>query len=525
MSENDAGALWQIPPSWQWTLIGDITAVVGGGTPRTNDPLNWSDADVAWVTPADLSGYTKMRIARGARNISRRGLDSSGARMLPAGTVLMSSRAPVGYVAVASGPLSTNQGFKSFVPSAAFLPEYLFYFLLGNKELVRSFASGTTFLEVSGAKAAQIPIPVAPLAEQRRIVAAIEEHLSRLDAAVSGLERVRAQLPRYRAAVLKAACEGRLVPTEAELAYSEGRAARAGSDWLLEIGVIRSEPAAASLPAGWAATRLDSLAWDADYGTSEKCDYDFNGVPVLRIPNIASGRIDLSDLKRSTRASDRTEDSEHTRPGDLLVIRTNGSRGLIGRAAVVRQEFPWPHLFASYLIRFRLRGDETLWRYVERFLESPSARVNLEGLAATTAGQYNLSLAKLGPVEVALPPKPEAAQVVDEVERLLSLADALDCAVAEGIVRANQLRKAVLEDAFSGKLVPQDPNDEPAEFLLERIRSQRTTQANNSRHVRRTARTADLEPTAQVATVTEPPPPAPRTPRSPAARRARGRNR
>lgn len=219
---------WQIPPTWSWVLAGEITDVVGGGTPRTDDPRLWEGGDIPWITPADLSRHTAVRISKGERSITAAGLTESAARMLPQGTVLMSSRAPVGYAVIAAGPLCTNQGFKSFLPTPALLPDFLYYFIVGNRALLLRYASGTTFQEISGRNAAKIPVPVAPLDEQRRIVAAIEEHLSRLDAAVAALKRALMLLgsvqfdagtslvrtARLRQSILKRAFEGRLAPQD-----------------------------------------------------------------------------------------------------------------------------------------------------------------------------------------------------------------------------------------------------------------------------------------------------------------------
>ncbi len=210
---------WQVPESWVWVESREIAEIVGGGTPRTDEPANFDGGDVPWITPADLSGYKNKHISRGTRNITKKGLDNSGARLLPKGTVLFSSRAPIGYVAIASNPVSTNQGFKSFVLRPDIISDYAYYYLQRAKDLAIELSSGTTFREVSGAKAAVIPFPVAPPAEQKRIVDEIEKQFTRLDAAVAALKRVQANLKRYRASVLKAACEGRLVPTEAELAW------------------------------------------------------------------------------------------------------------------------------------------------------------------------------------------------------------------------------------------------------------------------------------------------------------------
>ena len=183
--------------------MGEIADVIGGGTPRTSDPQNFEGGDIPWITPADLSGYTEKFIASGSRHITRKGLESSSARMLPAGAVLYTSRAPIGYVAIAKNPMATNQGFKSFVLKEGVLPEYVYWWLKGSKQTAESYASGTTFLELSGANAKKLPIPMVSLTRQREIVAEIEKQFSRLDEAVANLQRVKANLKRYEKATIE----------------------------------------------------------------------------------------------------------------------------------------------------------------------------------------------------------------------------------------------------------------------------------------------------------------------------------
>jgi len=145
--------LFDIPDNWSWNTMGEISDVIGGGTPKTKILENYEGGTIPWITPADLSGYSEKFIGSGSRFITKKGLSSSSARMLPAGTVLFTSRAPIGYVAIASNEISTNQGFKSFVLKGnEILPEYVYWWLKGNKGLAESFASGTTFLELSGSK-------------------------------------------------------------------------------------------------------------------------------------------------------------------------------------------------------------------------------------------------------------------------------------------------------------------------------------------------------------------------------------
>src|SRR5439155_4356002 len=168
-SPSPPDAAWPIPPHWKWKKMGDVATIVGGSTPPT-DHDEYFGGEIPWITPADLSKYTAKTISRGTRNITQAGLDNSGARLLPAGTVLFSSRAPIGYVAIAANPVATNQGFKSFILRDEVTPEFVYYYLQRARDLARSLASGTTFLEISGKKAAQIPIPVPPPDEQERIV-------------------------------------------------------------------------------------------------------------------------------------------------------------------------------------------------------------------------------------------------------------------------------------------------------------------------------------------------------------------
>ncbi|MDE0373604.1 MAG: restriction endonuclease subunit S [Rhodospirillales bacterium] len=134
--------------------------------------------DVIWFAPSDLTGHKHKFIERGAKTITAKGLAKSSAKIMPAGGIMFSSRAPVGYVAIDSQPSATNQGFKSLIPCGDLFNEYLYYYLRAAKHVAEERATGTTFKELSGSAFGALPVPIAPRNEQARIVSKIEELFS-----------------------------------------------------------------------------------------------------------------------------------------------------------------------------------------------------------------------------------------------------------------------------------------------------------------------------------------------------------
>lgn len=154
--------------------ICELGEVVGGATPSTKVSSYWG-GDISWISPKDLAGYGKRYISYGERNITQEGLDSCSAIMLPKGTILFSSRAPIGYTAIASQPLCTNQGFKSVVPNRDTDSLFLYYLLKSNAQQIASHGSGTTFKEISGKAMREIELSVpADKGEQKKIASILD---------------------------------------------------------------------------------------------------------------------------------------------------------------------------------------------------------------------------------------------------------------------------------------------------------------------------------------------------------------
>ena len=157
---------------WKACKIADLGAVIGGATPSTKDPANYENGTIAWITPKDLSTFTGRYIKRGERNITEIGLKSCSTQLLPPNSVLFSSRAPIGYIAIAANEVCTNQGFKSVIPNNGTDPLFLYYLLKYNKAKIESMGSGTTFKEVSGntMKGISVRVPT-DISVQKRISA------------------------------------------------------------------------------------------------------------------------------------------------------------------------------------------------------------------------------------------------------------------------------------------------------------------------------------------------------------------
>ncbi len=485
-----------LPAGWVVSTMGEVAAVVGGGTPKTADPDNFDGGEIPWITPADLSGYADKYITRGSRNITEQGLKGSGARLLPTNTVLFSSRAPIGYVAIASQPVTTNQGFKSFVLPESIAPSFVYYYLKSAKEIIEGLGGGTTFKEISGAAATKIPLVLPPLPEQRRIVAEIETQFTRLDASVAALRRAQANLKRYRASVLKDACEGRLVPTEAELARSEGREYEPAYVLLERILAERRahwesqekrrgkyrEPSAPDtsalpqLPKGWVWASLEQLVSGIRNGYSKRPVGDV-GTAILRISAVRPMAVNLQDIRWVDSKENLTDFLIH--PRDLLFTRYNGNPGLVGVCGVVPDGTKGV-LHPDKLIRATLVQQETMPAFVQVVANIGISRDFLSQRVRTTAGQSGISGTDLKAMPIPLPPLAEQRRIVAEVERRLSVVQQAEATVEASLARAERLRQSILKQAFSGKLVPQDPDDEPASVLLERIKAEREAEARAS---------------------------------------------
>jgi type I restriction enzyme S subunit len=414
-----------------------------------NINVRWGSFDLSDVAEMDVAPHELDRV------------------LAQPGDVIACEGGEPGRAAVWRGePIAIQKALHRIRPAAGISPDYLAYVLratASTKQLDRLF-TGTTIKHLPQEKLRKVQVALAPKPEQERIVAAIEEAFSKLDAGEAGLRTVRQLLKRMRDAILTAAVTGRLVPQDPTDTPATKLLADARAD---EIAV----PAGESIPGGWAWALLGSVAAiGGGIQKQPKRSPIRNRVPFLRVANVSRGRLDLSEV-HEIELFDGELDRYGLVAGDLLVVEGNGSPDQIGRSALWRGEIS-PCVHQNHLIRVR-PGSVLEPAFLELYWNSPSAARRVQALASSTSGLHTLSTGKLKTLPVVVPPPSEQLRIVTEVERQLSFVDACERAVDAGLARSAALRRSVLKAAFEGRLVLQDPSDEPASVLLERIRAER----------------------------------------------------
>lgn len=503
-----------LPEGWIFTTLGSFTNIVGGSTPSRNE-ARYFGGNIIWLTPTEIPKETVSIISDSKEKLTEAGFNASGVRWIPAGSVLLTSRASIGYVAIAGTSLTTNQGFASFILPEGIEPNYLGWWLRCQKNLLKELAGGTTFKEISKTTLKDVSFPLAPTNEQRRIVAAIEQQFTRLDAGIVALQQAREKLKRYRAALLKAAVEGKL--TEAWRADHPDREpatillerilkeqwARWESDQLAKMqarGITPKddawkkkyvEPAAPDtdklpeLPKGWCWATVGQIS-QIQGGIQKQPSRAprNNAFPYLRVANVFRGRLDLTNIEKMELFGDELE-VLRLEVGDLLIVEGNGSRTEIGRSALWKGEIQ-DCVHQNHIIRVRLCS--VIPEYLDFYWNSPYGTERVTNVAASTTGLYTLSVSKIARLPVPLPSLAEQQEIVAEVERRLTIISELETTIESNLKRAERLRQVILREAFAGRLVPQDPNDEPATILLERIHDERKRREQEEQQQRKEAR-------------------------------------
>ncbi len=441
-----------IPAGWEQTRLGDLGRYINGRGFKSSE---WSDSGRPIIRIQNLTGSSST-VNYYAGEVEQR-------YIVEPGDLLISWAATLGAYFWSGSQAVLNQHIfrvESYINKR--FHKYLVDHVL--RELMNK-AHGSGMVHITRKPFDETPVLLPPLAEQVRIVAAIEEQFSRLDAGMMALERVRQGIKRIHAAVLESAIRGRLLDTSP---------ASGGID----------DASSPKLPSDWSVVYVDDIAEVAGGITKNpKRSPRKNAIPFLSVANVLRDRLDLSDV-HYIEVFDGELERLRLRSGDLLVVEGNGSPDQIGRSAL------WdgcidPCVHQNHLIRVRA-GSQIMPQYLNMFWNAPSSMAKIQAAASSTTGLHTLSTGKVRGIQVVLPPIPMQQRIVEEVGRQLSALGILDRHLATAQKRGRVLRSAILAAAFSGNLVPQDPSDDPAAHLIERIAVTQTS--SNAKKPTRTRR-------------------------------------
>jgi type I restriction enzyme S subunit len=467
-----------LPEAWAIAKVADFAIKVGSGaTPRGgSDSYKRSGIPLIRSQNVHFDGF---------RNEGLVYLDDVQANALKevtveAGDVLLNiTGASIGRVTQAPKRMQgarVNQHVCIIRPISLIDSGYLTRYLCSPRvqKMVMTEEYGVTRQALTKGQILDFDIPIAPAAEQKRIIAKVEALLAGVNAARQRLANVPAMLKRFRQAVLAAACSGRLT--------AEWRVEKTE----LEPGHDRLE-GPEKLPNSWGWAMFGDLISELRNGISTKPNPKPPGHPILRISSTRPRRVLLDDVRYLPDADDLVE-VYGLRDGDLLFTRYNGSLDLLGVCGMVQGLGKRTLLYPDKLMRVRIVDRELLPEYVEAFFGSPQARHRIEAKSKSSAGQQGVSGSDIKRQSIAVPPLAEQREIVRRVDGLFRLADAIEKRVAAATARVDKLTQAILAKAFRGELVPtevelarQEGRDyEPASVLLERIRAAREAAAHSS---------------------------------------------
>lgn len=439
---------YKLPENWCWTRIGNyvdyVTDYVANGSfasLKANVSIFKDENYALMVKTQDFAnGFTKS-----LTYTDKHGYDFLSKSTLHGGELILSNIGSVGKVfrvPYFDRPmtLASNSVMVKCYNSRDY--DWMYYFLLspiGFEEL-KSITTGTAVPKFNKTDLKTIPLPVPPLAEQQRIVDRIESLFAKLDEAKEKAQAVLDSFETRKAAILHKAFTGELTVK-----------------WREEHGVGMES---------WKIKRLSDVVTEFKYGTSEKSDYNNKGIPVLRIPNIGDNGIDLSDIKYLNHRNVDSESQIHE--GDILIIRSNGSRDLVGKAVLV-PELGCEYAYASFLIRAKPNHSIINAHYLTIFLNSTDARGQMFRRAKSSAGINNINTKELGSISLTVPSLPEQDEIVHIINEMMEKDQQSKEAAEAALDQIDLMKKSILARAFRGELGTNDPNEESAVKLLKQI--------------------------------------------------------
>lgn len=423
---------YKLPENWCWTTIKNVATVVTGGTPAKNNS-DYYGGEFPFFKPADLDAG--RHVSEASEYLSD--LGKSVSRIIPAQATAVCCIGSIGKCGFLDVEGATNQQINSAIPYFNALYQYFYMNTEFFTNQLRNSASATTIAIVNKTKMESCYYPLAPLAEQQRIVDRIESLFAKLDEAKEKAQAVVDSFETRKAAILHKAFTGELT-----------------AKWREEHGVRMDSLEKKS---------VGELCISLKYGTAKKSDASGN-VVVLRMGNLQQGEIDWSDLAYSKDPDDIEKYKLY--PGDVLFNRTN-SAALVGKTAIYRGEHP--AIYAGYLIKLDYDHDKIIGDYLNYALNTLDAKKYCNSVKTDGVNQSNINAKKIGAYSFNVPSIPEQEKIVSVIQKLLSKEQQAKETAEIVLNQINLMKKSILARAFRGELGTNDPSEESAVELLKQI--------------------------------------------------------
>lgn len=409
-----------LPSHWDCLQLKQAARIVNGATPKSENADYW-DGNIPWITPADLSKVDSTYIERSERSITAAGLASCGTTFVPSGSVILSTRAPIGSIAIARTNLCTNQGCKSLVPKSKTCAEFLAYLLSVSVVELNARGKGTTFLELSSDELGRFKIPVPPLVEQIAVVRFLDCETAKIDALVDEQRRLIELLKEKRQAVISHAVTKGLNPN-APMKDS-------GVEWLGQV------------PAHWEVLRLARAFREV----SEQGDASADILSVSIHDGVSDREIAEDERERKvSRSEDRTK-YKGVRPGDLVYNMMRAWQGAFGAVRVAGSVSP------AYVVARPERDVVT--RFIELLLRTSAAIEQMRRYShGVTDFRLRLYWDDFKTLQIALPPLQEQKNIIAMVDHLADQSTRLSNEAEEAITLLQERRSALISAAVTGKI-------------------------------------------------------------------------
>ena len=423
---KDSGVDWlkKVPAHWQVEPLKRRYAVVGGSTPKSDVQEYW-DGDINWVTPADLSRLSGFEIRDSLRTITEAGLQSCGTSLVPSGSLILSTRAPIGSLGLATMELCTNQGCKALVPRSGELSRFAAYAMSIAGPALNVRGKGTTFLELSGDELASFRLAFPRREEQAAIVTFLDRETARIDVLIAEQEKLLALLAEKRQATISHAVTRGLDP-DAPMKDS-------GIPWLGEV------------PAHWEVRRLKTLSPAITVGivVNPSSYVSPSGLPFVYGGDIREGHISVEGCRRIEPEDSDKQPKTRLQAGDLLTVRV----GAPGVTAVVPDECEGGNCASVMLIR---RGEfDSDWLCFA--MNSRSVRFQVE-VVQYGAAQEQFNISHAINFWVATPPRDEQRRLANSLNATADRIDELCAEATNAIKLLVERRSALIAAAVTGQI-------------------------------------------------------------------------